>query len=309
MTALACAFWQYVRAWLSNVLALFCQSIKHTVLERAHPLPSTVKIRARRGGVSATVLESIVEQVGIGSIVSLDLDGAENAAVVCVDGDDEVIGTMAAIRYLGRLSRTYSTRPALALRLDSALDSLLGPIECASSWEGKPLVKKSAEDSAELWMHAQIAHPCMTLFASLDAIERRFEKHDEWMDGFDNPTILDASWRGMIRWLFVNEIYTIHAMHRQFPFLSAWWDRISNDEERAKRDSGNESMSESTHDDRGEEMRSLESPLMHFSIIKANDRATEQLIFTGADANKDSPFKVAADWEGHDDENEDKKQM
>jgi glutathione S-transferase len=120
------------------------------------------------------------------------------------DDDDPVFGAMAAVRYLGRLSRTYPTTPQTALRLDEALDDLQMFLV---------QIDRGLEE--------------VILLEMLQSVEKRFNGTDVWMGGFERMTILDVCWAGVIRWLFERHVYTSESMKKEFPQLNVWWTRLA----------------------------------------------------------------------------------
>ena len=184
---------------------------KHVVLDLAHPLPAEVRLRLRETGGQACVVRAVATMARVDglNVIILDASDVHEPHVRVGDGTEEVVGAMAAVRYLGRLARTYPTTPSEALRVDGALDRF-----------------KRTLDEIEAWEWQRDRYPDTVVVEGLCVAADELGGF-EWMKDVDRCGVVDACWTGLIGWLLDQHLYTEEALTREFPTLAAWWRRAT----------------------------------------------------------------------------------
>ena len=163
------------------VLSWLAHSLRHPVLEQAHPLPDVLEVAlGPEGSLERCIVVYVVAEVdGIDGRVRI----VHDAPVALRDDDGEVCGTIAVCRYLGRLWRLYPINPRGALAVDGMLELLAS--FC--------LPYRILAPDAPSYEHER---------AHLDTLEARLAASDTpWMESFDAPTIADVCWHAAMHWL------------------------------------------------------------------------------------------------------------
>lgn len=177
--------------------------LKHWILDRAHPLPTEVRVYP---GVPGTLEYAVTRAVlARAPVVGLELreKGAEAEPTVWPDGEDgeEVTGFLAVARYLGRLWRLYPTDPRNALPVDASLDLLASFAHEAAS--ASPALLQDAV--------AACAH----------SLEERLGD-GPWLEGMGACSLADACWVGVFAWARAADAWDDDCFE-QTPRLRVWW--------------------------------------------------------------------------------------
>ena len=202
-------------------------SLKHVLLGFAHPLPSNVTIRGRDGGLESHVVKHVACVHRFQELkVAMVCDTTAGDLTIRLDDDDEVTGALAAIRYIGRVSRTYPTNPVTALCVDRGLDIFQVALSGFTRLERDFLVI-----------------PTQLIVNALETAEGHLlSEHDTWMEGFQGMTILDACWFGLIEWIVLHDLCTEKSVEEEFSRLNVWWKIMAS--RKAKEESEEESEEE-----------------------------------------------------------------
>lgn len=217
----------WCRETLKAALHAAALAVKHTVLDYAHPLPTCVCLTCRAGGVEVHVLQAVMEATRFAGmeVVLSETENTGRPSMQIVGGETSGDGTMAIVRYLGRVSRKYSTRPELAFQMDRQLDAF-----------------KSLLDTMDAWQEARGPFPEVTVIEALAVAEEGLGQ-GAFMAGFEDTSVVDACWIGMLEWLMKKDLYTRDSLSTDFPQVHDWWKMYALTS--AKRDSSSDSSSDS----------------------------------------------------------------
>lgn len=195
--------------WWTDAVRGVSQRLKHRVLDSAHPLPRLVEVHVgNEHRVSAMIMAEMVESVRDHlDTVLLITDSTEgNEVSTEVDDTVRVTGVVSAVKYLGRLARSYPTTPTNALIVDGSIETMQRFLAIVVEWD--------EEDSIEV----ESLQPLLREW--MDTLESRFDPDYVWMEGFTEKTIVDVCWTGIFRWVFENNLFEIT---HDYPNLACWW--------------------------------------------------------------------------------------
>ena len=182
--------------------------VKHWVLDRAHPLPTALRVYPGPPGTLAyAVTRAVLARVG--GLEGLQERGADAAlpAVWVEEGEEQVEGLTAVARYLGRLWRLYPCKPESALHVDASLDLLARfAHEAEASTSNLPSLVAS---------YARV----------LEARLARLARGDVWMEGMDACSLADVCWQGVFVWARSVDAWDLFG-EEELPHLAVWWEAM-----------------------------------------------------------------------------------
>lgn len=173
--------------WVPFSLQSLAHSLRHPVLDVAHPLPERLDLSlGRRGSLQQHLIVYTLAAVeGIDGRVQIV--NRNSTQVTLADEHGSVHGAVAVCRYLGRLWKLYPVCPRNALSVDGFLELLVHPDE----------------------------HDDRSFLVTLDT----YLAVDAFLGGFASPTIADVCWHACICWLYGREWEGAEL----FPHLSRWF--------------------------------------------------------------------------------------
>ena len=205
-----------------SLLQRFCISIKHWILDCAHPFPKRIEVYAgSTGSVERAVLKAVVKSVDIPQLrIVYHHDSDECRPIVWVgDADMGVAGCTAVCRYLGRLWHLYPVHTENALCMDGSLDLLTSFMFPMTSEE---FVLKRAD-----------AQQYLRKFANeLEYRMAEKDSSDAWLEGFSSKCVVDISWYAAFSWALQkynvdSDLFQTH----KYPFFATWMEAMRRDEE------------------------------------------------------------------------------
>ena len=177
-----------------------CGSVKHWVLDTAHPTPLKLRVFAGTpGSVDRLILCEVLSHVDIPGLEQCcDDDDMRTPTVWTESGACGVTGTMAVCRYIARLWRLYPVNPENALAVDGILEKLQSFCRDLTALEEEE--EEEIESIIEAHLDILECHLC-------NLVQDRIDGDDEtlpsipWMSGLDGLTVADIAWAGCLDWV------------------------------------------------------------------------------------------------------------
>lgn len=188
-----------------KVLQYISHSIRHTILEYAHPAPKSIRIYAgEKGSIHRSIVTELVDVCAFDQLTLVDCPERSRPAL-WIDDDVPVFGCMTVCRYLGRQWRLLPVNPATCATVDSSLELLQSFMH--------PLVADTFEED-KLRMCDHIA-----VFASI--LEDSFLYGEtNHLNGFEADTLADICWSAV--WKHVMDMEGVTLPMTDYPNLREW---------------------------------------------------------------------------------------
>lgn len=188
MLARLCGFCLHAlsTAWADVVRAL-CHRARHWVLDRAHPLPSTLVLRLPKAGIEAAVLGTLADVIGLEQLTTRVDDSLTSPTLYVAHEDanchlEGTCGTLAIARYLGRLQRLHPLDPVNALLVDVHLERLGAILGEASSIDAASRYRTLASEMSEY-------------------LKSHVSSEGGGLSDFERATVADVCWYAALEWV------------------------------------------------------------------------------------------------------------
>lgn len=170
---------------MSGILAALTSRFKHVVLDVAHPFPSHVCLHSPFPSMAWDILHwlSRFHPGDIELIPCGEEEEEEEDVRIEVEGRIIAYGLFTAVRYLGRLARTYPTHPENASSVDASLELLQSMLDTCVDED---------EEDAERYDRTGIA-------AYLSCVEGYYCEESVWQFSFSAPTVADICWHAVLK--------------------------------------------------------------------------------------------------------------
>ena len=192
-------------AYFYNFLQYISHSIRHTILEYAHPVPKSIRIYAGdEGSLHRSIVTELVESCAFEQLTLVDCP-ERSRPTLWIDDDLPVSGCMTVCRYLGRLWRILPVNPTTCVSVDSSLELL-------QSFMYPFVADTFDEDKLQMCDH-------IAVFATIleDTCAYGETKH---LNGFESDTLADICWSAA--WKHVMEKEGVTLPSSDYPNLHEW---------------------------------------------------------------------------------------
>lgn len=186
-------------------LQYISHSIRHTILEYAHPAPRSIRIYAGdKGSLHRTIVTELVETCAFEQLTLVDCP-ERSRPTLWIDDDLPVSGCMTVCRYLGRQWRLLPINPATCATVDSSLELL-------QSFMYPFVADMFDEDKLQMCDH-------IAVFATIleDSFVHGETKH---LNGFESDTLADICWSAA--WKHVMDMEGVTLPISDYPNLHEW---------------------------------------------------------------------------------------
>ena len=192
-------------SYLYTFLHYISRSIRHTILEYAHPVPKTIRIFAgTERSLHRSIVTELVDACAFEHLTLVDCPERSRPAL-WIDDDSPVCGCMTVCRYLGRQWRLLPINPVTCAAVDSSLEllqSFMHPF-VADTFDG---------DKRRICDH-------LAVFATL--LESSFEYGEtNHLSGFEADTLADICWSAA--WKHVMDMEGVALPMSDYPSLHGW---------------------------------------------------------------------------------------
>lgn len=189
---------------LSRVVQYVSYTIRHTVLEYAHPTPRVVRIYPGEVGSLYRAMVMGVMNVCELSHMTVVETPVCSRPTMWIDNEAPISGCITICRYIGRHWRLLPVNPATCATVDSSLELLQSFVY--------PLVAETFTDSQQMGNHVAV-------FASL--LENSFENGEtDHLNGFESDTLADVCWSAVWKHVMVDGVNNVD--EEKYPNLYAW---------------------------------------------------------------------------------------
>ena len=192
-------------AFLYRVVQMLAHSLRHIILQLAHPMPASIRIYP--GAPESVHRDIVLHLVDVCSFSEVELvDASERSRpTLWIEDNEPVEGCMTVCRYLGRHMRLLPVNPTTCATVDASLELLQSFVH--------PFVTAADADGGALKNH-------VALFASL--LEDSFESHvsTRHLDGFEADTLADVCWTTAWKHVIANDAAPPSA--DDYPNLHSW---------------------------------------------------------------------------------------
>lgn len=192
-------------SFLYGLLRYISHSIRHTILDYAHPVPRSIRIYAGDvGSLHRSIVTELVDTCAFAQVTLVECQ-ERTRPTIWIDNDHPVSGCMTVCRYLGRQWRLLPVDPVTCATVDSSLELLQAFMY--------PFVAE-AFDEDKLYMCDHIA-----VFATI--LEDSFV-YDETnhLNGFEADTLADVCWTAAWKHVMDMEGFTLPMY--DYPNLREW---------------------------------------------------------------------------------------
>jgi len=190
---------------LYRFLQYISYSLRHTILEYAHPTPKSIRIYAGdEGSLHRSIVTELVDSCAFEQLTLVDC-AERSRPTLWIDNDPPVSGCMTVCRYLGRQWRLLPVNPATCASVDSSLELLQTFMY--------PFVADTFDEN-NLQMCDHVA-----VFATI--LEDSF-LHGETnhLNGFEADTLADICWSAA--WKHVMDMEDFTLPMTDYPNLREW---------------------------------------------------------------------------------------
>lgn len=200
-----------------RLLQYISHSIRHTILEYAHPEPTSIRIYA--GETDSLYRAIVTELIDTCAFHQLTLVEAADRSrpTLWIDDDAPVSGCMTVCRYLGRHWRLLPVNPTTCATVDSSLELL-------QSFMYPFVADKFTDDAIQMCDH-------IAVFATIldDTFMNGETNH---LNGFESDTLADICWSAA--WKHVMDVQGVTLPMSDYPNLREWmqYQRIIEEDER-----------------------------------------------------------------------------
>jgi len=186
-------------------LKYISHSIRHTVLEYAHPAPKSILIYAGdEGSLHRSIVTELIHLCSFEQLTLVDTPERSRPAL-WIDNDIPVSGCMTVCRYLGRQWRLLPINPVTCATVDSSLELL-------QSFMYPFVADTFGEDKLQMCDH-------IAVFATI--LEDSFPYCEtNHLNGFEADTLADVCWSAA--WKHVMDIEGFTLPMTDYPNLREW---------------------------------------------------------------------------------------
>jgi len=191
-------------SFLFKVLQFMAHSIRHTILNYAHPAPTLIRVYpGEKGTLYRSIVTHLIDACPIPQLEIVETPD-RSRPVVWIDDEIPVAGCMTVCRYIGRQWRLLPIDPITCATVDSSLELLQSFLY--------PIVADIFTESKQMCDH-------IAVFATI--LEETFEAGDtNHLNGFESDTLADVCWAAA--WKHVIDMEGVSLPATEFPNLGAW---------------------------------------------------------------------------------------
>lgn len=192
-------------SYLYNLLQYISHSIRHTILEYAHPAPKSIRIFAGdEGSIHRSIVTELVDTCAFEQLTLVE-SPERSRPTLWIDDDVPVAGCMTVCRYLGRQWRLLPINPATCATVDSSLELL-------QSFMYPFVADTFDEDKLQMCDH-------IAVFATI--LEDSFIYGEtNHLNGFEADTLADICWSAA--WKHVMDMEGVTLPMSDYPNLHEW---------------------------------------------------------------------------------------
>jgi hypothetical protein len=202
-----------------RLLQYISHSLRHTILEYAHPAPKSIRIYAGGdGSLHKSIVTELVDTCVFEQLTLVACPGRSRPAL-WIDDDAPVSGCITVCRYLGRQWRLLPVDPVACATVDSSLELL-------QSFMYPFVADTFDQDKLQMCDHVAV-------FATIldDTFLYGETNH---LNGFEADTLADICWSAA--WKHVMDMEGVTLPMTDYPNLREWmiWQGILEEEEESK---------------------------------------------------------------------------
>lgn len=192
-------------SFVYRLLQYISHSIRHTILEYAHPAPKTIRIFAGdKGSLHHSIVTELIDSCAFEQLTLVDCP-ERSRPTLWIDDDLPVSGCITVCRYLGRQWRLLPVNPATCATVDSSLELL-------QSFMYPFVADTFDEDKLQMCDH-------IAVFATI--LEDSFVYGEtNHLNGFESDTLADICWSAA--WKHVMEMEKFTLPMTEYPNLREW---------------------------------------------------------------------------------------
>jgi hypothetical protein len=181
-------------------------SVRHLVLDHAHPLPKTVRVYpGAHDSIYRSLVLGVLDTCRIPGTVVVESSEQHRPSMWLEDEAKSVEGCMTVCRYFGKQWRLLPVNPATCADVDSSLELLQSFLY--------PIVGDLVSQPAQLSNH-------VATFCSLLEDTFRFDDVCHHLNGFEADTLADLCWASA--WRHVIDKHQIIIDEVEYPRLYEW---------------------------------------------------------------------------------------
>jgi len=192
-------------SYLYKFLQYVSHSIRHTILEYAHPTPKSIRIYAGdEGSLHRSIVTELVDSCVFQQLTLVECP-ERSRPTLWIDDDVPVSGCMTVCRYLGRQWRLLPVNPTTCATVDSSLELL-------QSFMYPFVADTFGDDKLQMCDH-------LAVFATI-LDETFFHGETNHLNGFDGDTLADICWSAA--WKHVMDMEGVVLPMNDYPNLREW---------------------------------------------------------------------------------------
>ena len=220
-------------------LQCISHSIRHTILEYAHPIPRSIRIFAGvEGSLHRSIVTGLVTTCAFENLTLVDAP-ERSRPTLWIEDDVPVSGCMTVCRYLGRQWRLLPVNPVTCATVDSSLELL-------QSFMYPFVADTFNKDTRQMCDH-------IAVFATILEDSFIYGETDH-LDGFETDTLADICWSAAWKHVMDKEGFALPMA--DYPSLRDWMAYqgiLKEDEDDDEDDDEGEEEGEEEGDDKEDE--------------------------------------------------------